>query len=84
MALDLKSLDFKKFDYKKVKYEVNVGSMDQKVRYGIGCGLLLLSLILGNVFLLVLGCAMVASAYVRWCPAYSGMGQNTLEEEKKQ
>jgi hypothetical protein len=40
---------------------------------------LLLSVFLGNVFLLIVGAALVASAYLRWCPVYSGMGKSTLE-----
>lgn len=83
MAFDLKSFDIKKFDFKKIKYEVNVGTRDQQIRYGVGCVALLLSVFMGSVFLLIVGCALVASAYVRWCPAYSAVEQNTLEEEKK-
>lgn len=82
MAFDLKSFDIKKFDYKKIKYEVNVGTRDQQIRYGAGCAVLLISLFLGNVFLLLIGCALVASAYVRWCPVYSALEQNTLDEKK--
>lgn len=90
MAFDLKSFDInkvletlKKFDFKKVKYEVNIGSRDQQIRYGAGIATLVISLFMGDVFLLIIGCALVASAYVRWCPAYSGLGHNTLQEEKK-
>ena len=84
MACDLKWSDIKKFDYKKVKYEVNVGGRDRQIRFGVGGVLLLLSVFFGSVFLLIIGCALVASAYVRWCPAYSGLQQNTLDEENEE
>jgi len=63
------------FDYKKIKYELNVSTIDQKIRYGIGVLLLLISLFKGKVILLLLGIALVATAYTKWCPAYSGFGK---------
>lgn len=83
MAFDFKSFDIKKFDIKKIKYEVNMGSRDQYIRYGAGCAALLISVFIGDVFLLIIGCALVASAYVRWCPFYSAVEQNSLDEQKE-
>lgn len=68
------------FDFKRMlKRELNVGLKDQKIRYGAGSGLLLASVFLGNIPLLVLGAILVASAFLRWCPAYSGMGKSTVD-----
>lgn len=67
------------FDIKRIKYEKNVGDKDQKIRYGAGSALLLTTLFMGNVPLLVLGGVLIASAYTRWCPIYSGLGKSTLE-----
>lgn len=68
------------FDFKKLcKKELNVGLKDQQIRYWAGGAALLLSVFLGNVFLLIVGVILVGSAYLRWCPAYSALGKNTVE-----
>lgn len=76
MAFDLKS-----FDIKKVKYEINVGSKDQNIRYIGGAVLLGASVFLGSVPLLILGGLLVVTAFTRWCPAYSAFQHNTLCSE---
>ncbi len=68
------------FDYKKIKYELNVSTIDQKIRYGVGVLLFLISLIKGKVILLLLGIALIATAYTKWCPAYSGFGKKPCGE----
>jgi hypothetical protein len=75
------AFDFKKIihDCKDLKNAVNVGQKDQQIRYWAGGAALLLSVYLGNVFLLIVGIVLVASAYFRWCPAYSAMSKNSLE-----
>ena len=65
------------FSYKRIKFEHNVGEKDQKIRYGIGIGFVLISLFIANLFLLSLGIALILSAYLTWCPAYSGLSMNT-------
>gem|GEM_PF-212457 len=66
------------FDVKRmVKFEHNVGSKDQKIRYAVGVVALLLAIFKGNIFLLVLGIILVGSAYLTWCPILSGLGKNT-------
>lgn len=75
MAFDLKSIDLKKM----CRRELNVGAKDQQMRYWAGGGALLLSVFLGNVFLLIVGVALVGSAYLRWCPAYSALNRSTVE-----
>jgi len=66
------------FDVKRmVKFEHNVGSKDQKIRYAVGIVALLLAIFKGNIFLLVLGIILVGSAYLTWCPILSGLGKNT-------
>ena len=65
------------FSFKRIKFEHNVGEKDQKIRYGIGIGLVFISLFVANVFLLLLGIVLIVSAYLSWCPAYSGLAINT-------
>ncbi|HYE36598.1 DUF2892 domain-containing protein [Methylocaldum sp.] len=73
------------FDIKKMtKRELNVGLKDQKIRYGVGAGLALLSVFLANIPLLILGGALLASARFRWCPAYSGLGKSTVDPSEEQ
>jgi len=70
------------FDVKRmVKFEHNVGSTDQKIRYAVGIAALLAAVIWGNIFLLVLGIILVGSAYMTWCPILSGLGKNTCGTE---
>lgn len=68
------------FDFKKaLQKEVNVGLKEQKYRYGGGAVALALSVFTGNIFLLLIGIVLVATAFTRWCPAYSGMGRTTVD-----
>ncbi|MEY2699248.1 MAG: hypothetical protein RIQ52_3 [Pseudomonadota bacterium] len=67
------------FDIKKMtKREFNVGLNDSKIRYVAGTLALLTSVFLGNILLLLAGGILVASAYLRWCPAYSAMEKTTV------
>ncbi len=67
------------FDFKRMlKYQRNVGDQDQKIRYGVGFLACLISIFLGSVPLLLLGIALFASGYTRYCPIYSGMGRSTF------
>jgi hypothetical protein len=75
MAFDLKSIDLKKM----CRRELNVGAKDQQIRYWVGGAALLLSVFLGNVFLLIVGVVLVASAYLRWCPVMSALSKSTVE-----
>ena len=68
------------FDFKKaLKKEVNVGLKEQKIRYGAGSALLLLSVFLGNIALLLIGIVLVATGFTRWCPVYSGLNRTTVD-----
>lgn len=68
------------FDFKKMlNKEVNVGLKEQKIRYGAGAALILLSVVMGNILILLVGVVLVATGFMRWCPAYSGMGKSTVE-----
>ena len=70
------------FDYKRlVKFEHNVGAKDKKVRLVSGIVLLAVSLFTASVLMLLVGLVLVATSYFGWCPAYSGMGKNTLESD---
>lgn len=67
------------FDFKRMlRYERNVGDQDQKIRYGVGALSILVSLFLGSIPLLLLGIALLASGYTRFCPVYAAMGKTTL------
>jgi hypothetical protein len=73
------------FDFKRMlKPELNVGLKDQKIRYGVGIGLLLVSVFLANIPLLIVGGILVGTAKTRWCPAYSGLGKNTVQPGEEQ
>lgn len=68
------------FDFKKaLQKQVNVGLKEQKLRYYGGAGALALSVFTGNILLLLIGGVLVATAFMRWCPAYSGMGKSTVD-----
>lgn len=68
------------FDFKRaLKKEVNVGLKEQKIRYGVGSALLLISVFLGNIPLLLIGIVLVATGFTRWCPAYSGLNRTTVD-----
>lgn len=69
------------FDIKRALVrELNVGIKDRNIRYGAGAAALLLSVFLGDIFLLVIGGILVATAFLRWCPVYSGLCRSTAEE----
>ncbi|BBL73548.1 YgaP family membrane protein [Methylomagnum ishizawai] len=68
------------FDFKRMtQRELNIGLQEQKIRYGVGIGALLASVFMANIPLLVVGGVLVATAKLRWCPAYSGMGKSTVQ-----
>lgn len=68
------------FDFKRMmQKELNVGLKEQKIRYGAGSALLLLSVFLGNIPLLVLGIVLVATGFTRWCPVYSGLHKSSVD-----
>jgi hypothetical protein len=68
------------FDYKKMlKRELNVGLKDRKLRFIGGSAALLLSVFMGNIPLLLIGGGLVASAFMRWCPVYSGLSKTTVD-----
>lgn len=66
------------FDYKRMtKFEHNVGQKEKKYRLYAGAALLVISIFTANIFLLLVGLALVATGYSGWCPIYSGLGKNT-------
>jgi len=70
-----------KFDIKKVKFEHNIGLKDKNMRNAIGGVAVFISIFLANIFLLVVGTILIATAYSGWCPVYSGMEKSTLEKQ---
>lgn len=70
------------FDYKRlVKFEHNIGAKDKKIRLYSGLALLFVSLFTASVLMLIVGLVLVATSYFGWCPAYSGFGKSTLEQD---
>lgn len=68
------------FDYKRaMKREFNVGGKEQRLRYSIGIGSLLISVFLANIPLLLVGVVLVATAKLQWCPVYSGLSKSSVE-----
>jgi hypothetical protein len=68
------------FDFKRaLQREFNVGAKEQRLRYGVGIGMLLISVFLANVPLLLIGVVLVATAKLQWCPVYSGMNKSSVE-----
>ncbi len=68
------------FDFKRaLKKEVNIGLKEQKIRFAAGSAVLLVSVFLGNIPLLIVGSILVATGFMRWCPAYSGLGKSTVD-----
>jgi hypothetical protein len=68
------------FDFKRaLQREFNVGAKEQRLRYGVGIGMLLVSVFLANVPLLLIGVVLVATAKLQWCPVYSGMIKSSVE-----
>lgn len=69
------------FDYKRMlKFEHNVGDKEKKIRMGVGAAMIVISLFMASIFLLIVGLILIATGYSGWCPAYSGLGKNTLTE----
>lgn len=67
------------FDYKRaLKREFNVGSKEQKLRYYVGIGMLLVSVFLANIALLLIGIGLVYTAKTQWCPLYSGLAKSSV------
>ena len=68
------------FDFKRaLQREFNVGAKEQKIRYGVGIGALVVSVFLANIPLLLIGLVLVVTAKLQWCPAYSGLGRSSVE-----
>ncbi len=68
------------FDLKRaMSREFNVGTKERRLRYGVGIGLLLVSVFLANIPLLLIGVALVVTAKLQWCPIYSGLVKSTVE-----
>lgn len=70
------------FDYKRLtKFEINVGKQEQKIRLIAGSIVLSFSLFYANIFLLLVGIALVGTGYTEFCPIYSALRKNTCETE---
>lgn len=70
----------------------NMGTFDRSARFIVGLVLIALSLLPPSVpvfaglggwrwILVVIGVAMIATATIRFCPAYTLLGVNTCERE---
>lgn len=67
------------FNYNRMlKREFNVGTKEQKIRYGVGIVLLLVSVFMANIPFLLIGVTLVSTAKMQWCPVYSGMNKSSV------
>jgi len=67
------------FDIKRVLHkEINIGLQERKLRYGVGSGLLVASVFVFPVPFLLVGGVLVATAFTRWCPVYSGLSRSSV------
>jgi len=73
------SLDFSRIGTR----EFNVGTKDQKIRLGVGIGLLVIASIIESGVLMLLGLLVAVTGGIKWCPAYSVLGKNTVEPGDK-
>ena len=60
--------------------KTNVGKTDRNLRLLIGVGLIATGAFMGSWWGLI-GIIPIATATIRWCPAYEPMGLNTCESE---
>jgi hypothetical protein len=60
--------------------EKNIGTQDQKLRYGAGAALILAAIFLQSWLLGVLGLVAVGTAYMGTCLAYIPLGINTKKD----
>ncbi|MCI0668492.1 MAG: DUF2892 domain-containing protein [Methylococcaceae bacterium] len=68
------------FEFKtRFNLEKNVGREEQQRRYALGSIALLISVFTASVPLLLLGCILLGTAKMNWCPVWSGLGKNTFE-----
>jgi hypothetical protein len=68
------------FDFKRMtKFEHNIGEKEKKYRTYGGAALIFVSIFTAQIALLLVGLVLVATGYSGWCPAYSGLGKNTLD-----
>lgn len=58
----------------------NIGETDRKIRFAAGALIILWGLFDSN-WLGLVGLVLIATAYVRSCPAYSLMTMSTVEKE---
>ncbi len=66
------------FDFKRMmKFEHNVGDNEKKYRLYGGLALIAVSVFTAQIALLLIGLVLVATGFMGWCPAYSGLGKNT-------
>lgn len=61
-----------------VKFEQNLGKKSQNIRYIVGGVLFLLSFMTSYIIVFPLSLAILALAYLKWDPIFSGLGKNTF------
>jgi hypothetical protein len=60
----------------------NIGSVDRTIRIILGLGIIALGLC-NKSWLGLIGLVLLASAFLRWCPAYLPFGISTNKTEQK-
>lgn len=59
---------------------VNVGALDRKIRLALGAAIVILGLFFKS-WLGLIGLILLATALIRWCPAYLPFGIDTCESK---
>ena len=59
----------------------NIGKKDKTIRIAAGCIIIAIGLFMGSWWG-VIGIVPIATAFLRWCPAYVPFGISTCETEE--
>ena len=61
----------------------NIGDTDRYIRIAVGCALIIWGLLGGPFWAVIVGAIPLATALIRYCPAYSILGMNTCGTKKE-
>lgn len=57
----------------------NIGNTDRIIRLGVGLALIVWGIVSQNLILSAIGLIPIATAVLRWCPAYLPFGMSTCK-----
>lgn len=61
----------------------NIGDTDRYIRIAVGCALVIWWLLGGPIWGGAIGAVLLATALIRWCPAYGILRMSTCETKKE-